>query len=546
MTTWPASIPGAPALRAPVGVGALDPLAGVAPRGRLGRLEPAPAEPGAGASWGVGRALGAEAAAAALVAVAWFGLPLVADGRDARMALLVALALMVSAVAWRVSLATGGRERQGWRVLAGAALLAFVPVVGGASAALFGVGILLVAGDGWLRDRFRAVDAGIFAALVCGFVMTLALPGWDAVQTATPAQLVVVVTRAIGVAAVGATVLLVVSAVPRRQRPDVWLLAIGYLVPLITASAAIHGAGTVSVTTDWRIVSALAAVNGLVAMGLRLGHRGPVARALREGQVDGALVVSAGTAGFVALMAVAVLAQGAVPAGVVGLLIVIALLRHARTRIIAGDNQRLLQLALRSQAERVAQHRASLVALTAALEARDGYTGRHGEETVCLAVRVADALGLDGDERGEVDTVALLHDIGKIGTPNEVLHKPGPLTDEEWVVMREHPVIGERILRTVPGLESVARAVRHEHERWDGSGYPDGLAGEEIPLASRIVLVCDAYHAMTSDRPYRAAMAEEQALAELVCHAGTQFDPAVVDALVDVLGGDRAVAVAVA
>ena len=116
--------------------------------------------------------------------------------------------------------------------------------------------------------------------------------------------------------------------------------------------------------------------------------------------------------------------------------------------------------------------------------------------------------------------------------PDRVLHKPGPLVGEEWDVMREHPVIGERILRAIPGMGSVARIVRHEHERFDGTGYPDGLAGEEIPLGSRIILACDAYHAMTSDRPYRAAMAHDHAVAELVRCAGSQFDPRIVAALV--------------
>ena len=105
--------------------------------------------------------------------------------------------------------------------------------------------------------------------------------------------------------------------------------------------------------------------------------------------------------------------------------------------------------------------------------------------------------------------------------------------------MREHPVVGERILNAVPGLAEIARAVRHEHERWDGHGYPDGLAGEAIPLASRIVLVCDAYHAMTSDRPYRRAMPRADAVAELRRCAGTQFDPAVVWALIEVLHNER-------
>jgi HD-GYP domain-containing protein (c-di-GMP phosphodiesterase class II) len=214
-------------------------------------------------------------------------------------------------------------------------------------------------------------------------------------------------------------------------------------------------------------------------------------------------------------------------------LLLILFLRHRRTQLTERENERLVALARRSESDLAAQYRASLVALGTALEARDGYTGRHGEETVALAGRVAKRLNLSPERIVEVETVALLHDVGKIGTPNEILRKDAPLDEDEWIVMREHPLIGERILRTVPGLEKVALAVRHEHEHWDGSGYPDALAGDAIPLPSRIVLVCDAYHAMTSDRPYRMAMAPEDAVEELRRCAGIQFDPDVVDALLD-------------
>jgi len=153
-----------------------------------------------------------------------------------------------------------------------------------------------------------------------------------------------------------------------------------------------------------------------------------------------------------------------------------------------------------------------------------------------MAKTVAGALGLDEVEIERIGHAALLHDIGKVGMPDRVLHKPGPLAGEEWDVMREHPVVGERILRSIPGMGCVANIVRHEHERFDGTGYPDRLAGEEIPLGSRIILACDAYHAMTSDRPYRAAMAHDHAVAELVRCAGSQFDPRIVSALVGLLG----------
>jgi diguanylate cyclase (GGDEF)-like protein len=115
---------------------------------------------------------------------------------------------------------------------------------------------------------------------------------------------------------------------------------------------------------------------------------------------------------------------------------------------------------------------------------------------------------------------------------DDVLHKPGPLDEREWELMRQHPVIGERILRMIPGLGAIARIVRHEHERWDGTGYPDGLVGDATPIGARIILACDAYHAMTSDRPYRPAMAHADAVRELTHNAGSQFDPEVVQALV--------------
>jgi diguanylate cyclase (GGDEF)-like protein len=180
-----------------------------------------------------------------------------------------------------------------------------------------------------------------------------------------------------------------------------------------------------------------------------------------------------------------------------------------------------------------------IAALASALEERDRYTGEHSESVVDLTARVGEALAIGADEIEQVRTAALLHDIGKVGVPDEILHKPGKLDEREWGIMRQHPVIGERILRAIPGFGAVARMVRHEHERWDGGGYPDGLAGNAIPVGSRIILACDAYHAMTSDRPYRKAMPHADAMSELSGNAGTQFDPDVVQALVGYLFGRR-------
>ncbi|HMC68925.1 MAG TPA: HD-GYP domain-containing protein [Mycobacteriales bacterium] len=162
------------------------------------------------------------------------------------------------------------------------------------------------------------------------------------------------------------------------------------------------------------------------------------------------------------------------------------------------------------------------------LSERDPYTAEHSDgivETVCA---VAGALDVAPADLAELRLAAPLHDIGKIRVPGSVLSKPGPLSPGERMLINHHPVWGAELLACVPGVEVVANIVRFHHERWDGTGYPDGLAGERIPLASRIIAACDAYHAMTSDRPYRRAMSVEQALGELRANAGSQFDPTVV------------------
>jgi HD-GYP domain-containing protein (c-di-GMP phosphodiesterase class II) len=169
--------------------------------------------------------------------------------------------------------------------------------------------------------------------------------------------------------------------------------------------------------------------------------------------------------------------------------------------------------------------RKQIAALTAALDRRDGYTGRHSEEVMGSARTLGRRMGLDAAGLAELEVAALLHDIGKILVPDSILNKSGRLTPDEHARMTEHPGHGAQILARVPGLEAVATIVRYHHERWDGAGYPDGLAGARIPLASRIIAVCDSFSAMTSDRPYRRAIARDDALAELRAHAGRQFDP---------------------
>ena len=139
------------------------------------------------------------------------------------------------------------------------------------------------------------------------------------------------------------------------------------------------------------------------------------------------------------------------------------------------------------------------------------------------------------EQRDEVFRAAELHDTGKMAIPDAILNKPGPLEPDEWKFMREHPLIGERIIAAAPALVPVARLVRSTHERWDGSGYPDELRGEQIPLGSRVIAVCDAYAAMRSERPYSVSMLPARALEELRSSAGTQFDPGIVAAFERVL-----------
>jgi diguanylate cyclase (GGDEF)-like protein/putative nucleotidyltransferase with HDIG domain len=186
------------------------------------------------------------------------------------------------------------------------------------------------------------------------------------------------------------------------------------------------------------------------------------------------------------------------------------------------------------------QRRDAVEALAIALLERDRYTGEHSESVVAMAAAVARSLGLSKAQVDDVQAAALLHDIGKVGVPDAILNKPGPLTPEERTVMAAHPVIGERILRSIGGFGPVAEIVRHEHESFDGSGYPDRLSGDRIPIGSRIILACDAYHAMTSDRPYRARMSHADAFAELSRCAGRQFDPDVTAALIGFFYNQRA------
>jgi HD-GYP domain-containing protein (c-di-GMP phosphodiesterase class II) len=204
----------------------------------------------------------------------------------------------------------------------------------------------------------------------------------------------------------------------------------------------------------------------------------------------------------------------------------------------------LLALFARERRERIDHalalshaYRGTALLMSDVLEADDAYTGgEHSHGVVALALAVGDKLGMDARERRNLEFGALLHDVGKIRVADEIINKAGKLTPEEWEVIKRHPIDGQEMLERVGGvLAEVGLIVRHHHERWDGGGYPDAIAGEAIPMGARIICACDAYSAMTTNRSYRAAMPIDEAVAELVRCAGAQFDPAVAEALVAVI-----------
>jgi putative nucleotidyltransferase with HDIG domain len=222
-----------------------------------------------------------------------------------------------------------------------------------------------------------------------------------------------------------------------------------------------------------------------------------------------------------------VVARDASPVAVltlVPLLGLLALFGHERRRRLEG----VLELG--------SAYRGTALVLGDVVEADDGYTGEHCKSVVALALEVADVLQLDAQRRRNLEFGALLHDVGKIAIPKEIINKPGKLDAAEWTVIKTHTVEGQKMLELVGGfMREVGMIVRSHHERWDGHGYPDGLAGERIPLEARIIACCDTWNAMRTDRAYRKALSHEVALTELMANVGTQFDPSVVDALLEVI-----------
>jgi HD-GYP domain-containing protein (c-di-GMP phosphodiesterase class II) len=223
----------------------------------------------------------------------------------------------------------------------------------------------------------------------------------------------------------------------------------------------------------------------------------------------------------------------------VGLLVAASAVRRPGLILLSLPLLALLGLFARERQQRMdntlalsTAYRGTTLLLGDVIEADDEYTGMHSRAVVDAAIAVCERLGLDATRRQRVEFGALLHDVGKIRVPKEIIQKPGKLDDAEWEIMCQHTVYGEAMLKQVGGvLASVGSIVRSSHELYDGTGYPDGLAGEEIPIEARIISACDAYNAMTTDRPYRSAMSTADAIAELRRCSGSQFDPVVVRAL---------------
>ena len=202
--------------------------------------------------------------------------------------------------------------------------------------------------------------------------------------------------------------------------------------------------------------------------------------------------------------------------------------RQSQLEHYAADLREVFkQERIRSQELR-RSYKATVLALANAVEARDAYTGKHAQRVAAYGLRIAHAAGIEVDP--QVEFGFLLHDVGKVAVPDAILFKPGPLSEPERALVRRHPEVGSEILRHIDFLDEAKQVVRHHHERWDGAGYPDGLAGKAIPLAARVFALADALDALTSERPYRAAISFAEARRQIRAETGAQFDPAIVAA----------------
>jgi HD-GYP domain-containing protein (c-di-GMP phosphodiesterase class II) len=398
-----------------------------------------------------------------------------------------------------------------------------------------GAGFLAAAVGCLMLSAERPASAFVIIALVVSYAIAARVEFEVGFASAVPTQLVFV--PMLFLAPIGAVPLMVATAFVLSQLPEhvrgdwhperivlhlvsSWY-AIGPVLVLTAAGTPAPGAGTLPV-----MALALAAQFGFdlagsaarACLGLGISFRS-LLRALGPAWlVDGALTPVG--------MALAFTATNGRFAFLLGLPLMALLAYFAHERKDRIDQALELSHAYRGTA----------LLLGDMVEADDAYTGLHSQDVVSLVLRVAESLSLDTDDRRDAELTALLHDVGKVRIAKSIINKAGPLTDEERLIINRHTIEGQLMLEKVGGLLGrVGRLVRSCHERWDGHGYPDRLAGEDIPLVARIVCACDAFSAMTTDRPYRRALADEEALAELRRCTGSQFDPDVVDALIAVL-----------
>jgi putative nucleotidyltransferase with HDIG domain len=400
---------------------------------------------------------------------------------------------------------------------------------GGFLVAAFATAILLPASD-------RELSFGLTAVLVAGYALAYRLDFEVGTGSGTPVQLVLV--------------------------PMLFVVPVAY-VPLLVAAGTVLGnlidyaRGTIHLERVFlRIVNAWHALGPALVLGL--AGEGPPSLD-RWPLYVGALAAQFAL-DFASAAVYERLTQGVLPSvqlramslvwlvdatlASVGLAIAFAAVESSYGVLLALPLIVLLSVFARERQMRIdhalelsSAYRGTAFLLGDVVEADDAYTGSHSRDVVELTLAVADELGLGPRERRDAEFAALLHDVGKVRTPKEIINKPGKLTDEEREIIKQHTIEGERMLEKVGGLlGEIGHIVRSCHERHDGQGYPDGLAGVEIPLIARIVSCCDAFNAMTTDRPYRAALTLEEALAELRRNAGTQFDPRVVEAAVRVSG----------
>jgi HD-GYP domain-containing protein (c-di-GMP phosphodiesterase class II) len=375
----------------------------------------------------------------------------------------------------------------------------------------------------------------LYPAFVVGFALAASIQFEVGLAWALPTELVfvpmlfVLPAKFVPVVVVGALALVALTKVVRRKlswrraivgTPVVSLFALGPALVMIAAGEPDAGGQGFAV-----LIVALAAqfaVDGAAACVTAWSERLPLGELARPLTWTFAIDALLGAVGYVAAIAARVeLAALLLPIPLIALLAIFG--RERRQR-------------LDSMLELSGAYRGTALLLGDVVEADDAYTGQHSRQVVDLVLEVADRLGLDAETRRLAEFAAMLHDVGKIRIPAAIIDKPGPLSPEEREVMNTHSVEGEQLLLRVGGLlADVGRIVRSCHERWDGTGYPDRLRGEETPLVARIICCCDAYNAMTTDRPYRKALPHEAALAELRANRGTQFDPQVADVVLAVV-----------